>query len=113
MDERLEKALEQANYIATIQNQKKNIQLRFSNNSLYSVNGGTFMVDQQLIAFAKAMIHHDNIIVIDQRGNPILIEDPSKFYDEIVSKYIEATQEFYTSYSQLRKARNTKAAVGI
>jgi hypothetical protein len=112
MDERLERALEQANYVITIQSQKKNIQLRFENAMSYSVNGGTFIISQELIAFVNCMMaQHTDAILIDVRGNPILIEDLGSFYDQIMQRYTEATQEFYTEYTALRKARTTKAAV--
>lgn len=116
MDERLQKALEQANYSITIQNQKKNLQLRFQNATTYSVNGGTFTVDQALIGFTHALIARgttQDVVVIDARGNPILIPDLTAFLDTITTLYWDATNEFFSQMEKLRKARTTKQAVGL
>ena len=42
MDERLEKALEFSNYRATIETQKKNLQMRVETQQTVHYNGGSF-----------------------------------------------------------------------
>lgn len=115
MDDRLQKALDQANYNLTIQTQKKNLQFRFQNAITYSVHGGTFTVTPQLIAFVDALSRNEitDSVIIDDRGNPIMIPDVADFLETIISTYQEATNEFYAEMTKLRKARTTKASVGL
>ena len=53
-DERLEKALEFANYRQTLFNQKKILQDNCEAQLSYAYNGGTFKIDQTLIAFINS-----------------------------------------------------------
>ena len=56
MDERLQKALEFSNYTATINNQKRNIKNRFEQLQLVHHAGGTFVANQETIAFVNTML---------------------------------------------------------
>lgn len=115
MDDRLQRALEQANYNLTIQTQKKNHQLRFQNATVFSTEGGTFTVSQQLISFVDTLIRHDQetAVLIDDRGNPIAIPDLKAFLEQIITIYMEATNELLVNMAKLRKARTAKLAVGL
>jgi type II secretory pathway component HofQ len=115
MDERLQRALEQANYNITLQTQKKNHQLRFQNATAYAAHGGSFSITQQLIAFVDALIRNKqkDSIIIDDRGNPILVPDLKVFLAEIIAIYQEAANELHLSMEKLRKARTTKLAAGL
>jgi hypothetical protein len=52
-------------------------------------------------------------VIIDDRSNPIMIEKLGEFLAKLVSVYQEATNELFTGMEKLRKARTTKAAVGL
>lgn len=115
MDDRLQKALEHVNYKATILQQKDNLKVRFANALLHAEAGGIFTVTQQLVCFVDCLIRQgqDSAILIDDKGNPIRIDDLRRFLDKIASVYAEATNEFFCDYETLRKARNVKSAVGL
>ena len=115
MDDRLAKALEQANYSVAIQTQKRNLRLAFTNALTFGHNGGTFVASEKLISFIDALLRADNgsEVVIDERGNPVMIDDLSAFYLRVVETYRTAANEFYAGYEKLRRARTTKAAVGV
>lgn len=114
MDERLKAALEQANYSITLQNQKKNAKLRFENALLYSQNGGTFVISMELVSFVQTLLHvSTEAILIDSRGNPIMIDDLSSFLDKIIQQYHSATNEYMVSIKGLQSSRTTKASVGL
>ena len=53
MDERIEKAFNVANYMATLSNQRRIILEEFEQKLVYYVNGGTFKITPELISFVK------------------------------------------------------------
>jgi DUF917 family protein len=115
MDDRLQKALSHANYKLGIVQQKENAKLRFSNNCLYAKNGGIFTVTPQLIAFVDLLVKRGDTgtIIIDNNGNPVMIENLEEVMDEMLAKYAEATNEFHHDYETIRKARTVKSLLGV
>lgn len=114
MDERLEKALEQANYAVTLQNQKRNLQLRFQNALTYSTGGGTFTVSRELISFVHALSQTSaSGVLIDDRNNPVAIDDLKAFLETVTGVYQEAANDFLAGMTKLRKARTTRQSVEL
>ena len=76
-DERLEKALEFANYRQTLFNQKKILQDNCEAQLSYAYNGGTFKIDQTLIAFINSFLAEgkEEMVVLDTNKTPIKITD--------------------------------------
>ena len=75
---------------------------------MHAYNGGIFKISQELISFVRLMIDQGKtrVVLVDQNGNPIEITDTQEFFDEIFSKYFEATNYYHTEYSKLRSARS-------
>lgn len=115
MDDRLKKALDFSNYRISLFNKKEDLKIKFNTMLLHSCNGGNFKITQDLICFVKLMIDSDreDIILIDVNNNPIQITDPSEFFVEIIGKYIEATNFYYSEYSKLKKARSVSKLLDI
>lgn len=115
MDDRLQKALEHSNYQFTLNQQKENIRSRFANALLYAQNGGLFTVSPALIAFVETLsrLGHTDAVITDNKGNPIRIDVLADFLEDIVSTYVEATNEYYTEYEVIRKARSVKGAIKV
>lgn len=115
MDDRLQKALSHANYKLGIVQQKENAKLRFANGCLYAKNGGIFTVTPQLIAFVDLLAKRGEAgtIIIDNNGNPIMIDNLEEVLDDILAKYSEATNEFYNDYEIIRNARTVKSLLGV
>lgn len=114
MSAKLTKALEFANYRVTMNNQKEQLKAKAEGLLIYSINGGSFKIDRSLITFCKALIdsNEKSVVLLDVYNNPILIELES-FYDEILSRYIEVTNDYYVEYEKLRKARKTHAVLDL
>jgi len=110
MDERLEKALEFSNYRATIETQKKNLQMRVETQQTVHYNGGSFCADQTLIAFTKAQLDLDaeSFVVVDLRNKPFTIDDPQDFLEKLVSAYNAAMNEYVNEEKRLTRMRNVK-----
>lgn len=110
MDDRLEKALEFANYRVGLFNQKENIKLKMETMLSYGINGGIFKATPELISFITLISSHgkDTVVLIDINGNPIEITDLDLFKNELLSRYFEATNYYHVEYTKLRKARSVK-----
>lgn len=110
MDERLEKALEFANYRTTLSNQKRNIRTRMQVLQSVQYNNGSFLADERTISFTSALLSagKDSAIVVDTKDNPIDIDDLKEFLDILISAYIEATNEYKSQMDKIKRARNIK-----
>lgn len=115
-DERIEKALQTANYMATLSNERRIIKEEYSQKIMYYQNGGTFKCDQSLIAFVKTLVDLDqitNVTIVDNNFLPVVIPDLSEFLTNIVSVYFEASNEFATKFNHIRSKRNIKDIVNL
>ena len=114
MSEKLTKALEFANYRSTLNNQRAILKARVESLLSYSIAGGTFTIDPGLISFAKLLKDsgQETSVLLDIYQNPIEVEIED-FLDEILSRYIEATNEYYVEYSQLVKSRSVASLIDL
>jgi len=110
MDERLEKALEFANYRTTLSNQKRNIRSRMQVLQTMHYQGGSFIADAVTISFINALItaNKESAIVIDIKDNPIEVEDLRSFYNELINAYQQASNEYKVQMDKIKRARNIK-----
>ena len=115
MDIRIEQALKFANYRFTLTNQKENLKFRVLESLHHPVNGGIFKVDTSLILYAKLLIDNgeNSKVLIDNNGNPILIEDLKEFYETIFSMYHEILNEYYIEFTKLKKQRTVSQLTGV
>ena len=111
MDERLENALEFANYRITLGNQKRTIRQRMTVLTTVQYRTGVFHANPITISFVKALIdaNKTSAIVLDTKDNPIEIEDLKEFLDTLLSAYTEATNEYKVQLDKVKKARNIKS----
>lgn len=114
MSAKLDQALEFANYRVTLNNQQEIIRAKTEALLSYSVNGGTFTIDQTLISFVRLLKDEGmaDAVLLDIYKNPIMIS-VNEFYEEILSRYFEVTNEYYAEYEKLRKARKVHKVVDI
>jgi hypothetical protein len=114
MDPIVQKAFDVANYMTTLSNQKQILKEEFLQNLIHYHNGGTFTVTRDLINFVKTLIdvgHTEDMVLVDDNGTPINIENLKNFFDTILVIYQSATNEYYTKYSQLKNSRNVETLV--
>lgn len=108
MDDRLERALEFANYSATLNAQKKAVRNRVKQIQTVFYAGGTFLADQQTIAFVSTLLEQvgEEFILIDIRETPIEIAKGKELLEKLTSAYVSATNEMLAEFSKFKKARN-------
>lgn len=114
MSEKLTKALEFANYRSTLNNQRAILKARVESLLSYSIDGGTFTIDPGLISFVKTLKDSglETTVLLDIYNNPIQV-NVDKFLTEILSRYTEATNDYYAEYTKLSKARSVKKLLDI
>ena len=114
MSEKLTKALEFANYRTTLNNQRAILRAKAESLLSYSIDGGTFTIDPGLISFVKLLMDEgmETAVLIDIYDNPISV-NLEDFYSEIISRYVEATNDYHAEYGKLSKARSVKSILDI
>ena len=114
MSTRLTKALEFANYRVTLNNQQAQLKAKTQSLLSYSINGGTFTIDLTLITFCKQLIDNSQteVVLLDIYNNPIKV-DVESFYEEIISRYYEVTNNYYAEYKKLRKSRKVHKVLDL
>lgn len=115
MDQRLKAALDFSNYRKVLFNLKQDLKLKVDARLRYSINGGTFTIDRELITFVRMLLDdkRDQVVLIDRNQNPIRIENLKLFYDEIFSRYFEATNMYHTEYERMKTARTVEDLLSI
>jgi hypothetical protein len=110
MDERLEKALEFANYRTTLGTQKRNIRSRMQVLQTLHYKGGSFIADETTISFVNTLLQlkKASAIIVDTKDNPIEIEDLTDFQSSLVESYTQASNEYKVQMDKVKKARNIK-----
>jgi hypothetical protein len=114
MSTKLTQALEFANYRVTMNNQQAALKAKTEGLLCYSINGGSFTIDRGLITFCKVLLDSStqSAVLLDVYDNPILLEiEP--FYEEILSRYFEVTNDYYNEYEKIRKARKTHKVLDL
>ena len=114
MSTTLTKALEFANYRITVNNQAAALKAKTQSLLSYSINGGTFTIDLPLITFCKQLIdaNMSEVVILDIYQNPIKVP-LAPFYEEILSRYFEVTNDYYAEYENLRKARKVHKVLDL
>lgn len=115
MEERLEKALEFANYRQTLNNQLQNTRIRAEGLLTLAKSGGTFKVGQELICFLDYLIRTDleTAVVLDANNVPIQIDNLPAFLKEVTARYHDVTNSYSKEYQEIRKARNVKSILSL
>jgi hypothetical protein len=108
MDERLEKALDVANYMVTFNNQREILKQEYKENLIFHYNGFKFTVTLELINFVYMVnsMELGQIVLIDDNQNPCIIENVSVFKDDIFDVYFRASNLYNEQFSKLKKQRS-------
>lgn len=116
MDDKIEKAFNVANYMATLSNQRRIILEEFNQQLIYYINGATFKVSPELISFTKTVLelaHTCDVVFVDSNNFPTIIEDVAEFFDNIVSIYFEAINAYSAKITAINSKRNVESIVEL
>tara|TARA_A100001388_G_C28337065_1_gene297157 strand:- start:66 stop:416 length:351 start_codon:yes stop_codon:yes gene_type:complete len=115
MDSKLEKALDFSNFRQTLHNQQQTLFSKVEDLKLLTYRDRLIKTSEQLIALTKTMIdlEYAEFVVDDINGNPVKIDDPKDFLENIVYTYANAKNEHFQGYEKIRKARSIKKLVNF
>jgi hypothetical protein len=115
MDDRLEKALEFANYQRTLHLEKKRIQSKLRQELELVFNGGRFLVDRNFIVFLHLFNPDEDgsITILDENLTPIIISNLEEFQKEANNTYHRAVNRYRVDFEELKKKRTVKAIVNL
>mgnify|MGYP000149041558 CR=1 FL=1 len=116
MDERTERAFVVANYMATLSNQRRIILEEFNQKRVYYQNGATFNVSPELINFTKTTLdlgYTTDVAFVDDNNFPVIISDVQAFFDNIVSIYFEAINEYSAKFAEIKSKRKVSDIVSL
>jgi hypothetical protein len=116
MDERIEKALEVANYMATLSNQRRIILEEYNQKLVHYVNGASFNITPELITFTKTVLdlgRTEDVAFVDANNFPVVIKNVQEFFDNIVKIYFESTDDYAIKYSALKNKRNILSIIEL
>lgn len=115
MDIRLEKALEFANYMNTLNNQKRILKEKFLENTVHYLNGGKFTITKELINFCNTLVHNNQteVILLDDNDTPVQIDDLQNFFQNLIDIYVQNTNSYFSEYTKLKNNRFPKGLVDL
>ena len=116
MDERIEKAFETANYMATLSNQRRIILEEFNQQLIYYINGAVFKIDSNLITYIKTVLdlgHTTDIVFVDSNSSPVQIQDVQEFFNAVVEQYFLALNTYSNKYTEIKKQRRVQGLIEL
>lgn len=115
MDEKLEKAIQTANYMATLNTQKKLAYEEYLQNLIYYYNGSGFTASRELINFVKTLIdlEYSEFVLLDDNNNPVEIPNGKEFLNSLLGIYIQATNGYSGTFNSLKKKRRIEDLINL
>ena len=112
-DQRLEKALEFANYRSTLANQKEKLKDRCEAQLNYAYNGGIFHIRETLISFVDSFHRQgkQSMVMLDSNKTPVDIENLEDFYNQITTRWFESVNEYQRQHTDLANKRKVHKLV--
>lgn len=115
MDERLEKAFQTANYMATLSNLRKTALEEYNQSLVFYFQGSSFTVTRELINFVKTLhdLGNTESIILDDNNIPLKVVDLKLFLDNILLVYREATNGYLAKYGEIKSKRRVVDLVDL
>lgn len=115
MDERLEKAFQTANYMATLSNQRKVALEEFQQSLIYYSQGSSFTVTRELMTFVKMLIDQGKTesVILDDNNIPSLVGNLESFLKDILDVYTTASNAYAARYFDLKTKRKIEGLVDL
>ena len=116
MDEKIQKAFEVVNYMATLSNQRRLLAEEVDQKLIYYINGSTFKISPALINFTKLMIDLQrtvDAVFIDDNNNPVVVADVQEFFDSITAQYFEVINNYSSKFSAIKSKRKISDLIDL
>jgi hypothetical protein len=116
LDPILEKALETANLMTTLANQKRALKEEYEQKLFYFYNGGTFKVTRETVSFVQSLVtmgYIENVVIVDDNNLPINIDNLQIFLENLLDLYTQAANTYFTKYEAVKKSRNITSILDL
>lgn len=115
MDDKLNKALEFANHIYTLENQKNIIQEQFLQSLAVYENNSKISLNQQLISYLYSLVQsgYTQAVILDDFDMPVKLNNLVVFYENSARKYQEALTQYEKEYAKLLTEKNIRNMAGL
>jgi len=107
MDERLEKALQTANFMATLNLARKTAFEEFKQGLIFYQNGCSFTADLETINKIHLLsLNSETAIVIDNNNIPMEVTDLKDFLNRCLTLYKKESEKYLDKYNNIKKQRS-------
>jgi hypothetical protein len=115
VDERIEKAFQTANFMATLSNLRKTALEEYQQSLVYYFQGSSFTVSRELIVFVHTLIELGNSesIILDDNYIPLKITNLQEFLDNLREVYATATNAYLSKYGSIRSKRKVEDLINL
>lgn len=115
MDERLEKAFQTANYMASLSNLRRVALEEYKQHLIYYFQGSSFTVTRELIVFVHTLteLGKTESVILDDNSIPLKIENLKDFLDKLLNVYSEASNGYAVKYAEIKSKRRVEGLVDL
>jgi hypothetical protein len=115
VDERIEKAFQTANFMATLSNLRKTALEEYQQSLIYYFQGSSFTVTRELIVFVHTLTELGNkeSIILDDNNIPLNITNLTEFLTNILNVYGQATNTYLSKYVSIRSKRKVEDLINL
>jgi hypothetical protein len=115
VDERIEKAFQTANFMATLSNLRKTALEEYQQSLVYYFQGSSFTVTRELIVFVHTLIElgREDSIVLDDNHIPLNIVNLKEFLNNILELYAQATNAYLAKYGEIKSKRKVEDLIKL
>lgn len=115
MDERIEKAFQTANYMASLSNLRRVALEEFNQNLIYYFQGSSFTVTRELIVFVHTLteLGKTEFVILDDNNIPLKVENLKTFLDNLLNVYAEASNAYVIKYAEIKSKRRVEGLVDL
>jgi hypothetical protein len=115
VDERIEKAFQTANFMATLSNLRKTALEEYTQSLVYYFQGSSFTVTRELIVFVHTLTELENTesIILDDNNIPQNVTNLKEFLTNILNVYGLATNTYLSKYTEIKSKRRIEGLVEL
>jgi hypothetical protein len=115
VDERIEKAFQTANFMATLSNLRKTALEEYNQSLVYYFQGSSFTVTRELIVFVHTLSELGNTesVILDDNNIPQNVTNLKEFLTNILNVYGLATNTYLSKYSEIKSKRRIEGLVEL
>lgn len=115
MDERIEKAFQTANFMATLSNLRKTALEEYKQSLVYYFQGSSFTITRELMVFVHTLTELGNTesIILDDNSIPLRIANLKEFLNNILNLYTESTNAYLVKYGEIKSKRRVEDLVKL